>query len=194
MTWQEAWEEGRTPWDAGGSAPVLESIVDALPEGRALVPGCGSGYDLLALASASRSVVGLDLAPVAKERFETLAQDHPHRERIEYVVGDAFGFDPTPRFDLMWDYTFLCALPIELRPRWVELVDRVLRPDGELAALIFPVVPDADPEQGPPYPLTPELVTELLDPILEPISLEKVERSNPGREGKEWLGRFRRRR
>ena len=40
----------------------------------------------------------------------------------------------------------------------------------------------------------PELVTELLDPILEPISLEKVERSNPGREGKEWLGRFRRRR
>ena len=192
MTWQEAWEEGRTPWDAGSSAPVLRTIVDTLPEGRVIVPGCRSGYDLLTLAGAGREVVGLDLAPVAKTRFDALAGDHPHRDRIEYVVGDAFSFDPGPGFDLIWDYTFLCALPIEVRPQWVEFVDRMLRPEGELAALIFPVVPDADPEQGPPYPLTPELVTDLLAPILEPISIEKVEHSNPGREGKEWLGRFRR--
>ena len=192
MTWQAAWQEGRTPWDAGCSAPILEAIVDTLPEGRAVVPGCGSGYDLLTLAAAGRSVVGLDLAPLAKARFEELAGDHPYRDRIEYVVGDAFGFDPGAGFYLMWDYTFLCALPIDLRPRWVEFVDRMLRSDGELVALIFPVVPDADPLQGPPYPLTPELVTELVAPILEPVSIQKVARSNPGREGKEWLGRFRR--
>ena len=192
MTWQEAWEEGRTPWDAGCSAPVLHTLVDSLPTGRAVVPGCGTGYDLLSLAGPNREVVGIDVAPIAKARFEAIAADHPHRDRVVYVVGDAFSFDPGPGFDLMWDYTFLCALPIALRPQWVEFVDRMLRAEGELAALIFPVVPDADPEQGPPYPLTPALVTDLLAPILEPVSIEQVERSNVGREGKEWLGRFRR--
>jgi hypothetical protein len=192
MTWEAAWEEGRTPWDAGQSAPVLPTVLDDLPNGRALVPGAGSGYDVLTLASADRSVVGLDLAPVAKVRFEELAQHHPHRDQVDFVVGDAFAYTPTRPFDLVWDYTFLCALPPNLRPQWLAMVDRVLHPKGQLAALIFPVVPGADPEDGPPYPVTPELVTELVSPILEPISVVPVERSNPGREGKEWLGRYRR--
>lgn len=192
MSWEARWEEGRTPWDAGKSAPVLHELVaaDALPHGRAFVPGAGSGYDLLTLASEQRTTVGLDLAPVAKTQFETLAAGHPHRARTEYVVGDAFTYAPQTRFDLMWDYTFLCALPAKLRPQWAALVDRVLAPHGELVALIFPVVPDADPDEGPPYPMTPELVTDLLAPGFSVKSIAPVERSNPGRSGKEWLGRF----
>jgi len=196
VTWEAAWEEGRTPWDAGRSAPVLRSLVEAggLPQGRALVPGAGSGYDVLTLAGPQRSVVGLDLAPGAKTRFDSLAQAHPYREQVEFVVEDAFSYAPAAPFDLVWDYTFLCAIPAELRPSWAEMMDRLLHPtQGQLAALIFPVVPDADPADGPPYPMTPELVTELVKPFLEPISIVPVETSNPGREGKEWLGRFRRR-
>ncbi len=197
MTWQAAWEEGRTPWDAGKSAPVLRSLVEegSLPQGRAFVPGAGSGYDVLTLASPRRAVVGLDLAPLAKTRFDALAQTHPHRGQVEFVVQDAFAYAPDAPFDLVWDYTFLCALPPELRPTWATMVDRLLHPShGELAALIFPVVPDADPSEGPPYPMTTELVAELVEPFLEPISIVPVETSNPGREGKEWLGRFQRRR
>lgn len=196
MTWEAAWEEGRTPWDAGNSAPILRSLVEAesLPQGRAFVPGAGSGYDVLTLAGPGRSVVGLDLSPVAKTRFETLAQTHRHREQVEFVVEDAFAYAPEAPFDLVWDYTFLCALPPELRPTWAKMMDRLLHPTrGELAALIFPVVPDADPADGPPYPMTPELVTQLVEPFLEPLSIVPVQTSNPGREGKEWLGRFRRR-
>lgn len=196
MTWQAAWEEGRTPWDAGQSAPILRALVEggSLPQGRAFVPGAGSGYDVLTLAGPERSVVGLDLAPVAKTRFDTLAQTHPHREQVEFVVHDAFSYTPQAPFDLVWDYTFLCALPAELRPQWAAMMDRVLHPThGELAALIFPVVPDADPTDGPPYPMSPELVTRLVEPFLEPVSIVPVESSNPGREGKEWLGRFKRR-
>ncbi len=196
MSWQAAWEEGRTPWDAGKSAPILRSLVesDSLPQGRAFVPGAGSGYDVLTLAGPQRSVVGLDLAPLAKTRFETLAQSHPHSEQVEFVVGDAFAYAPEVPFDLVWDYTFLCALPPELRGAWAEMMDRLLHPTrGQLAALIFPVTPDADPSQGPPYPMTPELVTALVEPFLEPISIVPVQTSNAGREGKEWLGRFARR-
>ena len=196
MTWKAAWEQGRTPWDAGKSAPVLRALVEAnsLPQGRAFVPGAGSGYDVLTLASEQRSVVGLDLAPLAKTRCESLAQTHPHRDQVEFVVEDAFAYAPDTPFELVWDYTFLCALPPELRPSWAAMIDRLLHPTrGELAALIFPVVPDADPTDGPPYPMTPELVTELVEPFLKPISIAAVHTSNPGREGKEWLGRYKRR-
>ncbi len=196
MSWETAWEEGRTPWDAGDSPPVLQALVEsgALPTGRALVPGAGRGYDVLTLAGPERSVVGLDLAPVAKARFEELAADHPHRDQMEYVVEDAFIYAPPSPFDLVWDYTFLCALDPPMRPTWAAMMDRLLHPErGELLALIFPVVPDADPQSGPPYPMTPELVTALVDPFLELVSVDPVRASKPGREGKEFLGRYRRR-
>jgi hypothetical protein len=38
--------------------------------------------------------------------------------------------------------------------------------------------------------MTPELVTDLLAPGFSVKSIAPVERSNPGRSGKEWLGRF----
>lgn len=195
MTWQQAWDEGRTPWDAGRSAPVLQRLVDegSLPRGRAFVPGAGAGYDLLTLASDERRVVGLDLAAGAKTRFDSLAASHPHRDAVDFVVGDAFAFTVDTPFDLIWDYTFLCALPPELRPQWAEMVDRLLAPGGELVALIFPVVPGADPEDGPPYPMTTDLVSDLVAPSLDVVSMTRVAQSNPGREGKEWLGRFKRR-
>ena len=74
MAWEQRWREGRTAWDAGGPSPTLELLVreGSLPNGRALVPGCGSGYDILALASPHRLVLGLDVAPTAVERFRAL--------------------------------------------------------------------------------------------------------------------------
>lgn len=41
--WDQCWKEGVTPWDMGGVTPVIQDLVDKgkLPQGRALVPGCG---------------------------------------------------------------------------------------------------------------------------------------------------------
>jgi len=200
MSWQRAWEEGRTPWDAGGSPPILEQLVDddALPTGRALVPGCGSGYDVLTLARhPDRSVLGIDLSPIAQDRFAALrdAAGLP-RERARVAVADFFAdrLSEEP-LDLVWDYTFLCALEPEARPAWAARMDEILAPGGELVTLIFPVHPKPLNPGGPPYPMTPELVRGLLEPQgFEPRTLEPVARSHPARQGKEWLGRWRRRR
>ncbi|TVU12554.1 hypothetical protein EJB05_46205, partial [Eragrostis curvula] len=61
--WEKSWEVGVTPWDLGKPTPVIEHLVRSgtLPKGRALVPGCGMGYDVVALASPERYVVGLDI-------------------------------------------------------------------------------------------------------------------------------------
>lgn len=194
MSWQEAWEEQRTPWDAGKSAPTLVELVEAgeLPDGRALVPGAGSGYDVLTLAAPDRHAVGLDLAPGARRRFAKLRDEEGvPAERAEMVVANFFDWQPDEPFDIIWDYTFLCAIEPEMRPRWAERVDELLAPGGELITLIFPIV-DKDPDEGPPYAMSPELVRSLIEPRFEAHYLEPAERSNPGREGKEWLGRWRR--
>jgi hypothetical protein len=198
MTWQQAWREGRTPWDAGQACPSLVDLVEneELAAGRALVPGAGSGYDVLALASPDRHAVGLDLADGARERFETLRDDqNVPKEWAEVVVADFFDWQPDRPFDVIWDYTFLCAIEPEMRLRWAERIDDLLAPGGELVTLIFPV---GDPpeelaaDDGPPYPMSPGLVGDLLEPRFESFYLEPVDRSHEGRQGKEWLGRWRR--
>ena len=199
MSWQEAWKEGRIPWDAGRAAPSLVELVEAaeLPTGRALVPGAGSGYDVLAMASPNRLAIGLDLAEDARERFLSLRQQKGiPSEWADMVVADFFTWQPDEPFDIIWDYTFLCALQPEMRKPWANRVDKLLTPDGELITLIFPVFSpeeNRDPLDGPPFPLTPELVQELLEPRFKPIYLEPATTSHEGRAGKEWLGRWKRR-
>ena len=198
MSWQEAWAEKRTPWDAGQSPPILEALVaqDVLPHGHALVPGCGSGYDVLTLASPERTVLGLDLAEGARERFEKLRDSRGiPAEHAAVRTGNFFEYDHDERFDMVWDYTFLCAIEPEMRDRWVERMHEIIAPSGELVTLIFPVrsIDERPPEdaEGPPYPMHPELVRELVEPRFECIELRAVTESNEGREGMEWLGRWR---
>lgn len=196
MSWEDAWREGRTGWDAGGSPPVLGQLVadGSLPSGRAIVPGCGAGYDLLTLSHAVERVVGVDLAPTAKRAFDANVQARGlDPSRTQYLVEDFFAFEPEAPFDLFWDYTFLCAIEPERRTDWARRVDELIAEDGELVTLIFPVVDRPLNPGGPPHPMSPDLVRSLLEPRWEATHLEPVEVSHPGREGKEWLGRWRRR-
>lgn len=195
MTWEDAWKEGRTPWDAGESPPVLVELVESstLPAGSAVVPGAGSGYDVLTLAGPTRRVIGLDLAQHAVARFEALREEAGvPPEHAQMVRADFFEWEPDAPVDLVWDYTFLCALEPDRRGEWARRMDRILGPAGELVTLIFPMR-EGDPAQGPPYPLEPEAVRALLEPFFEPVVLAPVERSRPSRQGLEWLGRWRRR-
>jgi SAM-dependent methyltransferase len=199
MSWREAWQEQNTPWDAGSAVPELEMLVEegALPEGRALIPGCGSGYDVLALAGPDRRALGLDLAEGAAERFRRLRDERGvPAERADIATADFFEFEPDEPFDLVWDYTFLCAIEPEQRERWVERIAEVLKPGGLLVTLIFPVARPGegpvDPDGGgPPYRMTPDLVMNLLAGTFEKIELREARRSHEGRAGKEWVGRWR---
>ncbi len=193
--WTEAWREERTPWDAGASSPALIDLVTrgALPRGRALVAGCGSGYDVLTLAAPDRHVVGLDLAKEAVARFERLRDEAGiPTEQAEVRLESFFDFAPAEPFDLIWDYTFLCALDLDRREAWARKVESLLAPGGELAMLLFPVAP-VHAEDRPPRPIPPDDVRPLLAGVgLEPTVLEPTELSHPPRRGNEWLGRFRR--
>jgi len=55
-------------WRALPARPCFLELINSgeLPTGRALVAGCGRGYAVAALASAGRSVTGLEISDTAK--------------------------------------------------------------------------------------------------------------------------------
>ena len=69
VDWRQAWKAGVTPWDAGASPPALRGLLDrgAVPSGRVLVPGCGTGYYLAQLMTAGEAEI--DMASLDPKRF-----------------------------------------------------------------------------------------------------------------------------
>lgn len=65
------------------------------------------------------------------------------------------------KFDVIYDYTFLCAIEPNMRKSWAEKMKQLLKPGGELVTLIFPL---ETREGGPPYAMSIDLVTNLLEP------------------------------
>ncbi|KAG0606760.1 hypothetical protein M758_9G165100 [Ceratodon purpureus] len=161
--WEQLWKEGITPWDAQGVTPAITTLLkqNKLREGKVLVPGCGSGYDVVAMASPTRRVTGLDISKTALEQAQLFAEKSPNAEFIEFQNADFFSFAPPSKFDLVFDYTFFCALEPSLREQWAEKMAELLALDGELITLMFPL---DEHEGGPPYSVSLEAYEKVLRP------------------------------
>ncbi|KQK19575.1 probable thiol methyltransferase 2 [Brachypodium distachyon] len=190
--WEKSWESGVTPWDLGKPTPIIEHLVKSgsLPKGRALVPGCGMGYDVVALASPERFVVGLEISNIATEKAKKWSSSLPNADCFTFLAADFFKWRPSEPFDLIFDYTFFCALDPSLRLAWAETVTRLLKPDGELITLIYLI---SDPEGGPPYNNTVADYEKVLEPLgFKAVLMEDNELAIKPRKGFEKLGRWRR--
>lgn len=192
VDWQTAWNEGRTPWDEGQSAPALRQLLEEerVPIGRVFVPGCGAGYDLATLAHRDREVIGLDLSEDARAAFIDAHSGLPGP--VTYEVGDFFGYAPPEGFDFVWDYTFFCALDPPQRAAWATVMTRLLKSNGMLATLLFPYADSIPDKTGPPYPINTDLVRGFLGDSFELLEVTEADRTHPGREGKERLALWRR--
>ena len=193
VDWRQAWKTGVTPWDAGASPPALRGLLDrgAVPGGRVLVPGCGTGYDLATLAREDREVVGIDLSDDARTAF--LAEHPSLPGSVVYEVTDFFSYAPSHGFDFVWDYTFFCALDPDQRSAWSQTMKRLVEPAGVLATLLFPFEDPISDRAGPPWPINTEMVRTYVEDAFEELDTAEVEQTHPGREGKERLALWRRR-
>lgn len=191
--WDKCWEERVTPWDLGQVTPIVSHLVEQqglIPQGRVLVPGCGAGYDVLALASPNRYVTGIDISEKALKRAQELASSAPNPKYCEFVKADFFTWSPVETFDLIFDYMFFVAIEPSMRSSWGKRVAELLKHDGELITLMFPI---SDHEGGPPYAVSIPRYEEVLHPLgFEAISIENNEIAVGRRKGKEMLGRWKR--
>ncbi|CAK0756839.1 hypothetical protein CVIRNUC_002488 [Coccomyxa viridis] len=201
--WINIWKDGLAPGQAFDGSRAAPSLVRALEEGtlsvkdkRVLVPGCGRGYDVVLMAQhGANPALGLELSADAvkaaeKYRDSTNASTDV-KARARYTNGDFFEltYEAGP-FDAAYDYTFLCALQPHDRKKWAQRYAQLIKPGGQLATLIFPVDPNKDRNEGPPFPVTPELYTELLEPLgFAQVHFRKVEphESHERRRGQEYF-------
>ncbi|XP_021774752.1 probable thiol methyltransferase 2 isoform X1 [Chenopodium quinoa] len=148
------------------------------------------GYDVITLASPERYVIGLDISEVAVEKARELASSSPNANYISFLQADFFNWEPTELFDLIFDYTFFCAIVPNMRPAWATRMGDLLKPDGELITLMFPI---DDHEGGPPYKTSVTDYEEVLHPLgFQAMSIVENELAVDPRKGREKLGRWRR--
>ncbi|KAI0451069.1 S-adenosyl-L-methionine-dependent methyltransferase [Xylaria acuta] len=196
--WAKCWEDKFTPWDRGGPSMALYDLLRESPNGviplpregspkTALVPGCGRGYDVLLLSSFGYNVYGLDVSSqaldAAKENAERVLKEGlllyetegSKRGAIAWICQDFFAEEwedvQTP-FDLIFDYTFFCALPSPMRPAWASKMKSLLSPGGRLVCLEFPSAKRSN-EPGPPWAAPPtEYLGYLSNPGCQPRTNE----------------------
>ncbi|KAH0593889.1 hypothetical protein MHUMG1_08211 [Metarhizium humberi] len=171
--WTELWETDQSDlWDRGKPSPALVDFIESDPEvlsnmgskkrPKALVPGCGKGYDVVALALHGFDSYGLEIsdkgAAVARQYAESeLAEPSEynfhdvktlstgHVGDVAIIAGDFFqkGWEPLglTGFDIIYDYT-----------AWARRMHELLAPNGVLICLEFPLY-KALTLPGPPWGL-----------------------------------------
>jgi SAM-dependent methyltransferase len=118
------------PWDTGITPPeVVEAIEGphALPPGRALDLGCGTGTNSLYLARHGWQVVGVDMAVTAIRQARCKARGTGLK--LKFYAADVTRLDfLEPPFDLALDIGCFHSLAAEERPRYRDQLRRLLRP------------------------------------------------------------------
>lgn len=151
---------------------------DATRRKRALIPGCDRGYDILLFASHGYNAYGLDVSQTAVDACRELDKEqgddatrYPvqdakvgrgsrHFLAADFFKDDLISHTNGGNFDIIYDYTFLCAITPELRPQWSKQMSKLSAPDRTLICLEGPLTKPPK-TGGPPHGLSSELYLQL---------------------------------
>ncbi len=160
--------------------------------GRILIPGCGTGHDVRAIAAAcpEAEVIGIDISPTALEQAE--AQSNP--ANAYYQLCDLFDLPADLKGSCDWlvEHTCYCAIDPAMRPAYAGAITQLLRPSiGQLLGIFF-IDPYDDEHQsggGPPHGTE---LAELESRFVAGLGFTEAQAytpdvSYPGREGRERL-------
>ncbi|KAI0637826.1 S-adenosyl-L-methionine-dependent methyltransferase [Trametes polyzona] len=189
--WDEAWKADVTPWDAGTSQPALQELIETsrldLPRsGRALVPGCGRGYDAIYIAkSLGLQTIGADISPTGIAAANALKESMGETaSNVTFKEMNFFEYEGET-FDLVYDYTFFVAIPPSMRPAWGKQMTKLVKPGGYLITLVYPILPYT--EVGPPFYVRPEHYEEVLGTEWEKVWDKIPEKTLETHVGKERM-------
>jgi SAM-dependent methyltransferase len=120
---------GKAPWDTGISPPELTVFIQTHPPGRALDLGSGTGRNVLTLAEAGWTVVGVDFAmravAAARRRLKTA------RVQADLRLGDVTRLEGIRgKFDLILDIGCYHGLSAAGCAAYRENLKRLLVPNG----------------------------------------------------------------
>ena len=197
--WDQRYRQGNTPWDKGRASPALIYWLKNYPgriSGHILIPGCGTGHDVCAIADAepTSSPLGIDISSTA---IATCLQNKVH-DNEQYEQTDLFQLSRKfyAAFDWVWEHTCYCAIDPSKRPQYVSAIASALKPGGIFLGIFYlnPEIDATTPNDGPPHGTSIEDVKSLFFAASDFVLLdsEKPNACYPGREGREHVLQFQR--
>ena len=153
--WKERFATGTTPWNRGAPNPQLDRWLaegTLVPGGTVIVPGCGHGWEIAALARAGMDVVGIDFAPNALALCRQLLTQEGVAATL--VDADVLHWQPQAPVDAVFEQTCLCALYPDFWQRYATQLHAWLKPGGKLLALFLQALRPESAHgfiDGPPY-------------------------------------------
>jgi methyl halide transferase len=187
--WEQRYQEHRDRWDLGCPAPPLINLLasaQAPKPGQMAVLGCGSGQDALLFAAAGFDVIGFDFAPSAISRASATAK--ARKLNAQFRQRNIFALEPEfcHSFDYVLEHTCFCAIDVALRSQYVQVVKKLLRPQGQLIGLFY----THSRLDGPPFGVKPQTIVELFSPDFEILRFNTAKDSIARRKGEEHLAIF----
>ncbi|WP_194777792.1 methyltransferase [Pararhodonellum marinum] len=178
--WTSRYETNEIGWDIGKAAPPIQQYLDQITRKdlKILIPGAGNAYEAAyAFQNGFEYVHVLDISAFPlkqfKEKYPQFPSEHLHHEDF---------FNHASSYDLILEQTFFCALPIDLRPAYVQKMKKLLKEGGKLVGLLFS---HHFPKVGPPFGGTKAEYLAYFEPHFEVVLMEPCYNSIPPRMGEE---------
>jgi len=132
---------GFTPWDTDQVPKELSALIEgagALPHGRALDIGCGTGTQAVYMARSGWEVTAVDAVPRPLSRARARADEAG--VSVDWILADAarlHRLDLTPGFTLVFDRGCFHGLDESQRGAYAAAVDELAAPGATLLMMAF---------------------------------------------------------
>jgi len=135
LMYELIYRRGAPRWETGTMPGPLHDLIEgeqALPPGRALDVGCGTGPHAVYLAQHGWKVTGVDFSATAIRRAQSRAIDTGDASFVQGDVTRLSDSGVDGPFDLVLDVGCFHGIPAARRTAYVDEIARVMRPDAFL--------------------------------------------------------------
>lgn len=146
--WNLCYLKDETPWEFDGIPADIKTYLKNKAKGtKVLIPGCGSGHEIIAFADAGYDVTAIDFAPMAVERARRMVGPTLAKQVLQ---GDFFEYDFSGEtYDLIYERAFVCSITPSRRPVYRDRLAQLLKYGGKLIGYYY--YGKTDPADGPPF-------------------------------------------
>ena len=149
--WENFYKSGDMGWDLGEPTPIFDNWIASETDPLSIcIFGAGNGWDAISFAEKGHNVTAVDFAESAIKNMDAYAQKRG--VQINLIHSDLFDLDKlfTHTFDVVLEYTCFCAIDPERRLDYVRITKQILRTNGKLVGIFFPIDKDLN-DGGPPF-------------------------------------------
>ena len=146
LYWENRYLSEQIGWNIGYPSTPLQAYIDQLKDKslKILIPGAGNSYEAEYLWNQGfKNIYVLDIAQQPLDNLKHRITEFP----IDQLLNIDF-FELNNTFDLILEQTFFCAIQPNLRKRYADKMNSLLKSNGKLAGLLFDFVLT---ESGPPF-------------------------------------------